>query len=118
MKERSLKARALGKKIVNEGGGGREHISDSEVKAMGGKEKFIEMFQYFYSMFMTDPFMNTLFNMTEKDTNHDYNAHGRRLGLFFLSFFGDDDEYNNVRGNPFRNLNNSHNRAKGCPMRG
>ena len=86
---------------------------------MGGKEKFIEMFQYFYFMFMTDPFMNTLFDLTNKDTNHDHMAHGKRLGLFFLTWFGDDDEYYTHRGgHPVQNLNRAHTRAKGCPMRG
>ena len=76
------------------------------------------MFQDFYFMFMTDPFMNTLFDMTHKESNVDYKVHGRRLGLFFLAFFGPDEEYYEIRpGHPIRNLNTSHVRAKNCPMR-
>ena len=94
LRDRSLKARALGKTLIESPGSyGRGRISDSDLKDMGGKEKFIEMFQYFYYMFMTDPFMNTLFDMTNKDTNLDHSSHGKRLGLFFLTWFGDDDEY-------------------------
>ena len=48
---------------------------------------------------MTDPFMNTLFDMKINELDH--KAHGQRLGNFILSFFGDDDEYYNLRpGHP------------------
>ena len=76
------------------------------------------MFVEFYSMFMTDPFMNTLFDMSSIDTNHDQRTHGKRLGLYFLNFFGNDKEYNDVRpGHPVP-VETSHIRAKGCPTRG
>ena len=66
---------------------------------------------------MTDPFMNTLFDMKTNELDH--KAHGQRLGNFILAFFGDDDEYYNLRpGHPLQNLNNSHQRSKKCPLRG
>ena len=75
------------------------------------------MYEDFYFNFMTDPFMNTLFDMTKEETDHKTN--GKRLGLFMLAFFGDDDEYYKLRGgHPVANLTKSHNRAKNCPLRG
>ena len=38
-----------------------------------------------------DPFMNTLFDMTHKDTNVSPEEHGTRLGLFFLQRHGGDN---------------------------
>ena len=43
---------------------------------MGGKDKVVEVFQYFYFLFMTDPFMNTLFDMSHEDSNKDHTVHG------------------------------------------
>ena len=120
MKERSLKARALGKTLVKDGKSyQRGRISKSEMGKFGGKDNWLGCFEDFYFNFMTDPFLNTLFDFTHKDTVEDHKTHGKRLGLFFLAFFGDDDEYYELRtGHPVGNLNKAHNRAKGCPMRG
>ena len=76
------------------------------------------MWQEFYFNFMTDPFMNELFDMTVKDVAHDHKAHGERLALFFLQFKGDSLEYSKKRGEDIHgNINRSHQRAKACPMR-
>ena len=40
------------------------------------------MYEDFYGYFMTDPFMNTLFDMQANEI--DNKEHGRRLGLFML----------------------------------
>ena len=75
------------------------------------------MYQDFYALFMTDPFMNTLFDMKENELNHKGN--GRRLGLFMLQQFGDDDEYSTFRpSDPMKNVGDAHVRSKNCPLRG
>ena len=71
----------------------------------------------FYYFFMTDPFMNELFDARHKDVMVSNKEHAKRIGLFFLSFMGDDNEYPQQRGG-VGGLNSSHKRAKGCPMRG
>ena len=74
------------------------------------------MYQDFYAFFMTDPFMNVLFDMVENEIDH--MEHGKRLGLFVLHWWGDDDEYSEVRpGDPMKILGESHIRSKECPMR-
>ena len=75
------------------------------------------MYEDFYSFFMTDPFMNTLFDMQANEI--DNKEHGRRLGLFMLQWFGNDDEYSTHRpGDPMTNVANAHVRSKNCPLRG
>ena len=57
------------------------------------------MYEDFYFLFMTDPFMNTLFDMKKNEIDH--KSHAKRLGGFFLQWFGDDDEYSTFRpGHP------------------
>jgi len=63
--------------------------------------------------------MNVLFDKTNKESNVPAETHGKRLALFFLQYFGDDNEYRKLRGSRiFFNINEAHNRAKRCPMRG
>ena len=94
-------------------------ISKSELEKFGGKDNWISCFEDFYFNFMTDPFMNTLFDFTDKDSCVDHVTHGKRLGLFLLAFWGDDTEYFKLRpGPPVGILHKSHGRAKFCPMRG
>ena len=94
-------------------------ISKSELEQFGGKDNWIGCFEDFYFNFMTDPFMNTLFDFTDKDTCVDHKEHGKRLGLFLLAFWGDDNEYYKLRnGHPLGILHKAHDRSKACPMRG
>ena len=120
VRERSLKAREIGKNLTADyltARRPRPFISNSELHKWGGRDNFIGMYEDFYYYFMTDPFMNTLFDLTKEEADH--KMHGRRLGTFFLSFFGDDDEYQKLRGgHPVSNLNKAHNRSKNCPLRG
>ena len=64
--------------------------------------------------------MNTLFDTSHIDTNIPSDDHGTRLASFFLSHFGDFDDYYRVRNtrSTFQYLNKVHQRAKGCPFRG
>ena len=74
----------------------------------------------FYAKLFADPYMFTLFDMTDPDTNVSSDQHGQRLGLFFLSFFGDDQQYFEVRGvtDSTQQLVDAHQRSKKCPRRG
>ena len=67
---------------------------------------------------MTDPFMNELFDTRSKDVNVSHKEHAKRVGLFFLSHMGDDNEYAKRSPRVLGRLNESHDRAKSCPMRG
>ena len=72
---------------------------------------------------MTDPFINVLFDTRHQDTNVSNVEHGKRLGGFFLDFFGGDTTYCKLRGlsrigeAPGGILNRTHVKAKACPMR-
>ena len=75
------------------------------------------MYEDFYAFFMTDPFMNTLFDMQKNEL--DNKGHARRLGLFMVSWYGNDDEYATIRpGKPMDNVAEAHVRSKSCPLRG
>ena len=85
----------------------------------GGRDNYLEIYKGFYKDFFADPFMNVLLDLSHKDTNVSPEEHGTRLGLFFLLHFGGDDSYTKLRSlNRFRNLEEAHQRAKKCPMRG
>ena len=59
----------------------------------------------------SDPFMNTLFDMTHPESNVSPEDHGKRLALFFLSFFGGENSYQQLRGkntHPIQLLETSH----------
>ena len=122
IRERSLKAREIGRQLTK----GHEkrvrdmvgtQISASDYHLWGGRDNIIGCYQDFYFLFMTDPFMNTLFDFSRQPVDH--MTHGKRLGSFFLQFFGGDDGYSEIRsGHPLSNLTTSHNRAKSCPLRG
>ena len=93
-------------------------ISASEYHRWGGRDNIIGCYQDFYFLFLTDPFMNVLFDFSKAEPA-DHMTHGKRLGSFFLQFFGGDDGYSEFRpGHPVGNLTASHNRAKSCPLRG
>ena len=84
------------------------NIKMNEYDRFGGKDKIIANFQDFYVLFMTDPFMNVLFDMKEP---HDNTEHGRHLALFLLNFFGDDPEYKTLKdrsGSLTSSLNRAH----------
>ena len=64
--------------------------------------------------------MYTLFDLRDEDTNVPSDQHGLRLGTFFLSLFGDFDDYYKLRKpkSIFKLMSSSHKKAKNCPMRG
>ena len=64
--------------------------------------------------------MNTLFDTRHKDTNVSSDEHGIRLGSWFLSNYGDFEDYYKLRNvqSTMQITNVAHNRAKGCPHRG
>ena len=68
----------------------------------------------------SDPFINTLFDTTHEDTNVSSDVHGLRLASWFLSYFGDYEDYYELRN--VRDIMDmtgvAHIRAKGCPYRG
>ena len=118
---RSLEARKEGKPLILHWmkNFGDKSIKVSQLDKFGGRENYIGLWQDFYYLFMTDPFMNTLFDMSEKDTEHSNLVHGERLGEFWLAFMGDGTKYQKMRGgHPLGNIEVTHIRAKGCPMRG
>lgn len=85
----------------------------------GGRENFLGIFKAHYKRLFKDPLMHQLFDMSSKETNISTDEHGMRLGLFFLAFFGDDEEYYK-----FRNTDNlldksraAHKKASNCPLR-
>ena len=68
----------------------------------------------------SDPFLNTLFDMTHKDTNISSDEHGIRLASWYLSHSGDFEDYYTLRNvrSTLQLLNVTHKRAKACPFRG
>ena len=80
-----------------------KRIKKAEWSRYGGKENLMEMYEDFYIIFMTDPFMNILFDMEKNEIN--YKEHAHRFGAWMLQWFGDDDEYSTFRpGHPLSNL--------------
>ena len=75
--------------------GGPFPTSNAEIEQKwGGRNNYIGIFEDFYFNFMTDPFMNELFDTRSADVAVSHKEHAKRLGLFFLGFMGDDSEYN------------------------
>ena len=62
--------------------------NDSLKKNWGGRDNYLKIWEEFYFNFMTDPYMNELFDMSDKDVNVNHIEHSKRLGLFWLSFCG------------------------------
>ena len=123
IQQRSLIARHNGKILFEQyvnNSPARKWVCKSNIHLYGGKENFISVFKAHYQKLFTDPFMNTLFDMSHKDTNISSDDHGTRLASFFLSHFGDYDDYYNLRKarSTLQHLNVVHTRAKGCPFRG
>ena len=65
------------------------------MEEFGSRDNFLEIYKAFYR----DPFMNVLFDWSNKETNVPPEEHGLRLGLFFLKEFGGDKGYTKLRGN-------------------
>ena len=59
-------------------------------KNWGGKDNFVSILKSHYTKMFQDPYMFSLFDMTDTDANVTADEHGLRLALFLLSFFGDD----------------------------
>ena len=75
------------------------------------------MYHDHYYYFMTDPFMNVLFDFSKEALDNKH--HGTRFALYMMQFFGDDDKYQKTYGTEMiDNLNASHTKAKACPLRG
>merc|ERR1712226_1559140 len=89
----------------------------SQIKQLGGSQKYCEIIGEFYSRFLNDPITKVLLDRSHADSDVSAEEHGKRLGLMFLQRFGISNEYTRLRGNLFSNLNTAHNRAKRCPMR-
>ena len=64
--------------------------------------------------------MYTLFDLQDQDTNVSFDQHGLRLGTFFLTYFGEFEDYITLRkpSNIFAKMQRAHDRARKCPMRG
>ena len=97
------------------------YLPKSEYSKFGGKENILKMYAEFYRLFMTDPFMNVLFDMRDPDTAVGYATHGERLAGWLLARNGNDNSVYKLPGrlgSIGANSNRAHTRAKKCPMRG
>ena len=72
--------------------------TSKDIHLFGGKENFIAVFHHHYQKMFTDPFMNTLFDTTNKDTDTSSEHHGTKFAAMIMQAMGDYDEYFKIRG--------------------
>ena len=123
IKNRSLQARASGKALMEKYQNIRitgKWCKKEDIHKFGGKENFLAAFHQHYQKLFSDPFMNTLFDTTNPDTDQSSEHHGSKLAAMFMQAMGDYDDYYKIRGtrSTSKYLNEVHVRAKNCPFRG
>ena len=86
-----MAARAKGEKLIKYwhvyGKKAREEYRTNNAdieENWGGRSNYLGMFEDFYFTFMTDPFMNELFDTNDENSMVSNKEHAKRNGLFHL----------------------------------
>ena len=74
-----------------------KYFETKNIDKWGGYDNYLAVFTAHYTKLMNDPFTNELFDMRSLDTAVLPSVHGKRLGTFFMTHFGDSYEYHTYR---------------------